>query len=320
MGGARRTPKIGTPMANSPLGRTLLVANPAAHSGRGAEGAEFARRFLSSYSSVTDGYDVRLTTRSGEATSIAARATGYDTLIVLGGDGVIHEAVCGLMSLPRERRPRLAVLPLGSGNDYARTLDMRRNDVEGAFAQIVRGSARAVDVGRVNGTYFAETLSFGLDAAIAIDTTARRAADTSQEGEALFVTSGLKVLSKAKQGFACTARFDDGEPLALAPHVFAFQIGPSYGGGFLICPDADPSDGLLDVCYNTRKPSLPRLMALFGLARSGRHVRSSVIETRRIRHAELEFDAAPPCQVDGEPLEGTSFSIDLLPSALAVIC
>lgn len=196
---------------------------------------------------------------------------------------------------------------------------MARNDVEGAFAQIVRGTARPVDVGRVNGTYFAETLSFGLDAAIAIDTTARRAADTSQEGEALFVTSGLKILSQAKQGFACTARFDDGEPLELAPHVFAFQIGPSYGGGFLICPEANPSDGLLDVCYNARKPSLPRLMALFGLARSGRHVRSSVIETLRIRHAELEFDAAPPCQVDGEPLEGTSFSIDLLPSALSVI-
>ena len=231
-------------MSDSPLGRTLLVANPAAHSGRGAEGAEFARRFLGSYSSVTDGYDVRLTSRAKEATSIAARAAGYDTLVVLGGDGVIHEVVCGLMSLPRERRPRLAVLPLGSGNDYARTLGMARNDVEGAFAQIVRGTARPVDVGRVNGTYFAETLSFGLDAAIAIDTTARRAADTSQEGEALFVTSGLKILSQAKQGFACTARFDDGEPLELAPHVFAFQIGPSYGGGFLICPEADPSDTL----------------------------------------------------------------------------
>lgn len=307
-------------MANSPLGRTLLVANPAAHSGRGAEGAEFARRFLDSYRSATDGYDVRLTSRGGEATSIAARATGYDTLVVLGGDGVIHEAVCGLMSLPRELRPRLAVLPLGSGNDYARTLGVTRNDVEASFAQIVRGTARTLDVGRVNGTYFAETLSFGLDAAIAIDTTSRRAADTSQEGEALFVTSGLKILSQAKRGFACVARFDDEAPLSLAPHVFAFQIGPSYGGGFLICPDADPSDGLLDVCYNTRKPSLPRLMALFGLARSGRHVRSSVIRTRRVRHAELSFDAAPPCQVDGEPLEGTSFSIDLLPSALTVIC
>ena len=63
-------------MADSPLGRTLLIANPAAHSGKGAAGTEFARRFLGTYSSATDGYDVRLTSRSGEATSMAARATG----------------------------------------------------------------------------------------------------------------------------------------------------------------------------------------------------------------------------------------------------
>ena len=306
-------------MSASPLGRTLLVANPAAHSGRGAQGAEFACRFLGSYSSATDGYDVRLTSRPGEATSIAACAAGYDTLIVLGGDGVIHEVICGLMSLPAERRPRLAVLPLGSGNDYARTLGMTRNDIETAFAQIVRGHERPVDVGRVNGTYFAETLSFGLDAAIALDTTARRAADTSQEGEALFVTSGLKILSRAKRGFACTARFDGGEPRELSPHIFAFQIGPSYGGGFLICPGADPADGLLDVCLNVRKPALPRLLALFGLAKYGRHVRSSIIETLKVRHAELEFASAPPCQVDGEGIEGTSFSIDVVPAALRVI-
>ena len=306
-------------MADSPLGHTLLIANPAAHSGKGAAGAEFARRFLGSYTSVTNGYEVRLTTGPGEATSIAEGAEGFDTVLVLGGDGVIHETVCGLMARAASGRPQLGVIPLGSGNDYARTLGMVRNDVEGALAQLVRGTAGPVDVGRVNGTYFAETLSFGLDAAIALDTTTRRGADTLQEGEALFVTSGLKILSRARQGFSCIARFDGGEPRELAPHVFAFQIGPSYGGGFLICPDADPADGMLDVCFNTRKPSLPRLMALFGLARTGRHVRSSIIETLRIRHAELEFDAAPPCQVDGEPLEGTSFSIDLLPSALTVI-
>ncbi|MDO4429376.1 MAG: diacylglycerol kinase family lipid kinase [Atopobiaceae bacterium] len=306
-------------MAHAPLGRTLLVANPAAHSGRGAQGAEFARRFLESYSSATDGYEVRLTTRPGEATAFAARAVGFDTLVVLGGDGVIHEAVCGLMSLPREARPRLAVVPLGSGNDYARTLGMARNDVEAALAQLVRGTARRVDVGRVNGTYFAQTLSFGLDAAIALDTTARRAADTSLEGEALFVTSGLRLLSCAKDGFACTARFDGGEPRELAPLIFAFQIGPSYGGGFLVCPGADPADGLIDVCLNVCRPALPRLLALFGLARSGRHVRSGAIETLRLRHAELEFAAAPPCQVDGEPLEGTSFVIDVVPGALDVV-
>lgn len=307
-------------MADSPLGRTLLIANPAAHSGKGAAGAEFARHFLSSYAAATSGYEVRLTSGPGEATGIAAAAEGFDSVLVLGGDGVIHEVVNGLMARDAAARPQLGVIPLGSGNDYARTLGMARNDVGAALAQIVRGTARPVDVGRVNGTHFMQTLSFGLDAAIALDTTARRAADTSQEGEALFVTSGLKILSRAKDGFPCSARFDDEDPDELNALVFAVQVGPSYGGGFRICPDADPSDGLLDVCYNVRRPALPRLLALFGLARAGRHVGSSVVRLRRIRHAELGFVAAPPCQVDGEPLEGTSFSIDVIPSALHVIC
>ena len=307
-------------MADSPLGRTLLIANPAAHSGKGAAGADFARRFLGSYSSATLGYEVRLTEGPGDAVGIAADATGFDTVLALGGDGVIHEVVNGLMELPEPSRPQLGVIPLGSGNDFARTIDMPRNDVEGAFARLVRGRVREMEVGRVNGVHFMETLSFGLDAAIAIDTTARRAADTSQEGEALFVTSGLKVLSRVHGGFPCVARFDDDEPVELSTLIFAVQVGPSYGGGFLVCPDADPCDGLLDVCYNVRKPLIPHLLALFGLARSGRHARSSVVRLRRFRHVSVDFANEPPCQVDGEQLTGTRFEIDVIPRALRVVC
>ena len=307
-------------MAESPLGRTLLIANPAAHSGRGAAGADFARHFLNSFSSATRGYEVRLTEGPGDAVDIAAGAAGFDTVLALGGDGVIHEVVNGLMGLPTQRRPQLGVIPLGSGNDYARTLDMPKNDVEGAFARLVRGRARELEVGRVNGTHFMETLSFGLDAAIAIDTTERRAAETSQEGEALFITSGLKVISRAHAGYPCTARFDDDEPLALSALIFAVQVGPTYGGGFRVCPDADPGDGLLDVCYNVRRPSIPHFLALFGLARWGRHALTGAVRMRRFRHATVDFSAEPPCQVDGERLVGTHFEIDVIPHALRVVC
>lgn len=307
-------------MAQSPLGRTLLIANPAAHSGKGAAGADFARHFLGSYATATRGYEVRLTKGPGDAVGIAAGAVGFDTVLALGGDGVIHEVVNGLMRLPESARPQLGVIPLGSGNDYARTLGMVRNNVEGAFAQLVRGTVRELEVGRVNGVHFMQTLSFGLDAAIALDTTERRAANTSQEGEALFITSGLKILSRAKGGFPCTASFDDERPVDLKTLIFAVQVGPTYGGGFRICPDADPGDGLLDVCYNVKKPLLPHLLALFGLARSGRHARSSVVSLRRIRHAALDFAEEPPCQVDGERLQGTHFEIDVIPRALHVVC
>lgn len=306
-------------MSSPSLGRTLVIANPAAHSGRGARGAEFAGRFLASYSSITSGHEVVCTKGPGDATQIAASAQGFDTVLALGGDGVIHEVVNGLMRLPAEARPQLGIVPLGSGNDYARTLGMARNDIEAAFAQLVRGNARPVEVGRVNGTHFMQTLSFGLDAAIALDTTSRRAGDTSQQGEALYVTSGLKILSRARAGYPCVARFDDEGSERLETLVFAIQVGPSYGGGFLICPNANPEDGLLDVCHNVRRPALPHLLGLFGLARVGRHVGSPVVRLRKFRRATIEFEREPPCQVDGEELRGARFEVEVVPAALRVI-
>lgn len=306
-------------MADSPLGRTLLVANPAARSGRGAAGADFAERFLSSWPAATDGYDVRRTSGPGDARALASGARGYDSVVALGGDGVIHEVVGGLMQIEPVGRPQLGIVPLGSGNDYARTLGMARNDVEASLAQLVRGRVRPLEVGRVNGIPFMQTLSFGLDAAIALDTTARRAHATSQEGSVLFVTSGLKILSRARDGYPCVARFDAQAPRDLRTIIFAIQVGPSYGGGFRVCPDADPADGLLDVCYNVSVPTIPHLLGLFGLARRGLHARSRVVELQRISHAEIDFQVEPPCQVDGEKLTGTHFDVDVIPHALSVI-
>lgn len=130
-------------MAHSPLGRTLVIANPAAHSGKGATGAEFARHFLTSYASATKGYEIRLTTSMGDAVNIAASAASFDSVLALGGDGVIHEIANGLMKIAPDRRPALGIIPMGSGNDYARTLGMKPNNVEGALAQLVREIGRA---------------------------------------------------------------------------------------------------------------------------------------------------------------------------------
>ncbi len=306
-------------MPHSPLGKTLVIANPTAHSGAGEKGARFAEEFLRSFSSATNGFEVVRTAGPEDAVGIAASAAGYDTVVALGGDGVIHEVVNGLAEIDRARRPQLGVVPMGSGNDYARTLGMRRNDAEGALAQLVRGHVRNCELGRVNGVRFMQTLSFGLDAAIALDTTDKRAAGTKQEGEELFVRSALRILAGAKEGFPVRASFDGEEPVELATIIFAVQVGPTYGGGFKICPDADPADGALDICYNVSLPPTPILLGLLGLARFGKHTASSVVRTRRASHIELRFEEEPPCQVDGEKLCASEFVVDVEPDALDVV-
>lgn len=316
--------------------RTLLIANPVAQSGRGAQGACDVERMLREGSvskNIPTELDVLLTERPGHASEIAAqRGASYDTVVALGGDGVIHEVVNGLMRIPAELRPCLAVVPLGSGNDFARTLGMPRNRPDRALHSIAGGVRRRFDLGCVNGIYFAQTLSFGLDAAIALATMERRTKNGAH-GTRLFATTGFDLFAHNRDPFAYRAEFEtvDGPSCGRAgsPHieriegeeiVFAVQVGPTYGGGFRICPHASPTDGLLDVCRSIEVPSIPRTLALFSLARFGLHTRSRVVRFSQVRRLTIEFARAVPCQVDGERLEGLRFEVSSVPAALEVVC
>ncbi len=96
-------------------GRELIVVKPAAQSGAAAGAAERLKRFLTRYCH-REAFDIAQTERPRHATEIAAGAAEYDTVIALGGDGVVHEVACGLMRIEEGRRPTLGVIPVGSGN------------------------------------------------------------------------------------------------------------------------------------------------------------------------------------------------------------
>ena len=299
------------------LGHTLVIANPASQSGAGAEGAEFVRRTLAAYDTVTDGFDVRLTTGPGAATQMARAATSFDTVLALGGDGVIHEVVNGLMRIGEARRPRLGIIPLGSGNDFARTLGMAANSPERSLGQVLQGVVHRLDLGIVNGTYFDQTLSFGVDAAIALDTMERRQR-TGTHGTRLFMASGIDVVRHQLRSWTYHACLDgaeqDGDSL-----IFAVQVGPTYGGGFRICPEADPEDGLLDVCFSHGSPSTATALGILARARIGRHTGSRYLSFRRASSIVIDFDGEPPCQADGERVRGSHFEIGVAHRALEVI-
>lgn len=312
-------------MPNLKLGKTLVIANPASHSGRGKQAALHVSRFFKSYASISSSFEMVFTKAPLDAVDIAKDTVSYDSVVVLGGDGVLHEVVNGLMTIPADARPSLALIPMGSGNDYARTISQTFNKPEAALAEIFAGHHAHMDLGRVvNETgecsYFVQTLSFGLDAAASHDTTIRRAQNDTQEGEGLFLTSGFKMLASGSAGFPSTIAIDDGERLDLPTIVLVCNIGPTYGGGIKICPDASPVDGELSLCFNTKKPSIPHLLYLFGRAYSGKHTRSSIITTRNAKRVDVSFAADDtPCQVDGEVFSGASFTIDVLPRELDVI-
>ena len=132
--------------------------------------------------------------------------------------------------IPRDQRPVLGLVPCGNGNDYARTLGMPFA-FDAAFAALSRAVPRAVDVGIVNGTPFMQTLSFGLDAAIALGTHERRV-KTGHMGTRLFLEEGIEQLVFHRDEYPYELSIDGAASERSSMFLFAVQIGPTYGGGF----------------------------------------------------------------------------------------
>ncbi len=311
--------------ARARFGRALIVANPTSQSGAGKAAAERLARFLSLCLPESD-FELAFTEAAGHATDIAARARGFETVFALGGDGTVHEVANGLMAHAADRRPALAVVPVGSGNDYARTLgilDWSGTDFSGLFSYEKRpmdvGRARFSDEkGAARTEHFVETLSVGLDAAVALGTQDLRRS-TGLSGTPLYMASGLDVFGRGYRSFPARVSVDGTPAQERDLLVFAAQIGRTYGSGFLICPDADPCDGLLDLCY--AEGPFPRAFALgiFLAAKSGRHTRFSRVKIGRAATVSLELrEAGCPIQADGEQISATGLEIDVLPGALQV--
>lgn len=100
----------------------------------------------------------------------------------------------------------------------------------------------------------------------------------------------------------------------------AIQIGPTYGSGFRICPDADPSDGLFDICYAHGKIPAPSRYRFFCAPRTGVTLARVTFTYRRAQSVRLLFDGEDyPLQADGEQIRARSATITMVPSALTVL-
>lgn len=299
------------------MGKTLAIVNPAARNGDGARGAAFLRYAAGSAVAPFEGIQIETTREAGHATALAAQASNFDCVLAVGGDGVVHETLAGLMRIPREKRPAFALIPCGNGNDYARTLGMSFV-MEEALTQLSSAQRISADVGVCNGEYFAETLSFGLDAAIALGTYERRRR-TGREGTRLFVEEGANQLVFHRDAYDFTAIADGGTSKQGSMHLFAVQVGPTYGGGFRVCPNADATDGKLDCCVAKAPLGILKAAYLFARAKDGKHVgHTGSFDFFDAKSLTLEFDREPPAQIDGEPIHGTKFDIAVLPGALDV--
>jgi diacylglycerol kinase (ATP) len=247
------------------------------------------------------GVDLHVSPEPGAPTKLARAAVdqGHD-LVACGGDGLVAE-VAGVAA---DTGHRLAIVPSGAGNDFARVLGYDPKRPLRAFDALEHGRDRVVDLGRVNGRWYTCVTASGFDAE------ANRWANTVRRlsGTTLYVAAVLRTLAVYKpHRFRVTV---DGETIETRAWLVAVGNGPAYAGGMHVTPNARLDDGLLDV---TIVGAMSRAKFLWNFPKvfKGTHVSIPTVTTRRGAQVHLEsLDASIPMEVyaDGErvgPLPGT---------------
>lgn len=286
-----------------------LIVNPAAAGGRlGRQWPRTAARLAAC------GLDCEpvFTRAPGHATELAAEAaaSGVARVVVAGGDGTVCEAAEGVA---RSGGAALAILPLGTGNDAARTLGVPL-ELEAAARAALAGYTRTVDLIRVGDRLVLNAIGVGLTG----DINDRAARIKWVRGIAVYlVTTVASLFSYRTQvvRLAADGRSYEGTMMILAVHG-----GPTTGGGFALTPAAVPDDGLLDVCLVPEVGVAGRLLRLAAAMRGTLGSQPGTVELQSAS-LELHFSRPLPAHLDGNSvrLAPPSVRFEVVPKALRVV-
>jgi len=301
--------------------RTRLIVNTTAGKGYAGRVLPEAQKYLAHYGV---NYDLVHTKASGQGVELAQEAAlaGYERVVAMGGDGTTDEVVNGLLLAAEQGHEAvLGVIPVGSGNDFSYAVGIP-GDLEGACQRLAQGRIRTVDVIRatVDGEprIFDNSVGLGFDADVALETRKMKRV----RGFLMYLWGVFRVLATNGRWPYPMRITVDGQPL---PHQAVTLItvanGPRAGGGFYLTPDAQPDDGLLDVCVADRLGRLG-ILQLLPHAMRGTHVDKKPVTMLQARHVLIEGERGLPGHVDGEVLctQGRRIEFEILPGRLKVWC
>ena len=262
--------------------------------------------------------DLLQTRGPGDAESRVAQAdlSEYDGLVAAGGDGTLFEVLNGLYAHPRERRRPLGLVPVGTGNAFARDLGLLPGDWEKGIAQIGRGVTRRMDVGRVEmgraepPYFFLNIVGAGLPADAMKSAERLKFAGSSAYSLAAFWRA--MILKTYRLSFEI-----DGKKLEQNALFIEISNTRYTGTSFLMAPDAKADDGLLDVTVVRRLPR-HRLLRLFPTIYRGRHVEHPEVFTCQAKSVRIDTPDGLLLAPDGELRGHTPATITCLSRDLEI--
>lgn len=248
----------------------------------------------------------------GTELTLAAIEQGFTTIIAGGGDGTINEVVNGMMQSGRSDLT-LGILPLGTANDLAAALKLPA-DISQVCALIAAGKTRKLDIGRVNGHYFANNAAIGLEPVVTITQHQMR----WLKGVIRYVVAALKVIVQA-ESWQVQLTWDDGDYSGPAVLV-SVGNSPRTGGAFFMTPNAKVDDGQFDVIYALAMSRL-QMLQLLPKTFSGSHIGHPLVRDIRTQTLIITTEPPTPIQADGEVIDtaATEIRYELIPGALRVL-
>jgi YegS/Rv2252/BmrU family lipid kinase len=242
----------------------------------------------------------------------AAVRAGYRRIIVAGGDGTVGQAVNGIA--PRFADVVLGILPLGTGNDLARSLGLPLDDMEAALERAASAEPTPIDVVRYTGpteAYCVNAATGGVGGTVAADVDAH---DKARWGAFAYWFTAVSKLIELQEYQVRLELDDDIHQMPLYGLVIA--NGRFVGGGFAIAPTAMINDGWLDV---TAVPVLPTLELLAaGLNFTFGRQYADRVQSYRARRVHLTANPPMLFSVDGEPMQAIDTTVHVVPGALQV--
>ncbi len=299
------------------MGRTLYIINPAGHGGTGLRAWE---RFRTLWPGQIPHEHAVVTNRSGHAREVATSADGYEIVAAVGGDGTVGEVISAIMDR-QASKPKLAIIPAGTGNDIARHAGI--HSVEDSVRALRVDNPHAFDIIRADyqvdgepGHSFAFLMvSIGFSANAMIRPWMKRLLGPTG---AYYLAAFLEILAYRPPFLTVSA---DGQERSKSVSWMTMvgNVEYSSGGSMCIAPGAHCDDGELNVTIFPVKSKFRMITHLLPKVATGEHIKDAGVSYFPARKIEIDSDPPAILDLDGDILGRTPATLTVCPGALKIL-
>jgi len=276
----------------------LLIVNPAAGSGKTMKALPQIERILHQ---KKVNYEFHFTEEPMHATDLVRElGSKFDVVVSVGGDGTINEVINGV---PEFKIP-FGMIPIGTGNDFARSCCIPYNSIEAAIDILLENDVKNIDVGEINGRKFVNVVGLGFEG---------RANEVGKKltlirGPVKYLLAIAYTLITYKRK-TIHLKLDD---LEMNKEAYLISIGNGWnvGGGLQLTPKAKLDDGLFDVCF-IENITRRKIITNFNRLTNGTIAEIDEVTLYQSKTLQINSDYMIPLHVDGESLKGDRYRIDI---------